>query len=138
MSNSNGDTLVLKIEDINQITRTQNNIIFIFYDVEKSLYVIRGKRGDDEYLEYEAYNFICKSKHVVENFIKNMTTKKSVIYYTLYNYKDLPLNVDDITYDELLKTENDTFKIIEKYDFIYKTNYVIKFLVMLKNMFNYY
>ena len=51
MSNANGDTLVLKIEDTNKTTRTQNNIIFIFYDVEKSLYVIRGKRGDDEYFE---------------------------------------------------------------------------------------
>ena len=138
MSNANGDTLVLKIEDTNKTTRTQNNIIFIFYDVEKSLYVIRGKRGDDEYFEYEPYNFICKSKRVIENFIKNTTTKTSVIYYTLYNYKDLQLNVDDITYDELLKTENHSCKIIEKYDFIYKTNYVIKFLVMLKNMFNYY
>ena len=138
MTTMYGDTLVLKIEDINKDTRTQNNMLFVFYDSEKSIYIIRGKRSDDEYLNYEPYNFNCKSKTVVEYFIKNMTTQKSVIYYTLYNYKDLPLNVDDITYDELIRSENDNCKIIEKYDYIYKTNYIIKFLVMLKNMFNYY
>jgi hypothetical protein len=68
----------------------------------------------------------------------NIPIITEICKHTLYNYKDLPLNVDDITYDELLKTENDNSKIIEKYNFVYKTNYVIKFLVMLKNMFNYY
>ena len=138
MSCVHGDTMVLKIEDINKYTRTQKNTIFIFYDSEKSDYVIRGKRADDEYLEYEPYNFNCKRKKIVENFLKNITSQKSVIYYTLYNYKDLPMNADEITYDELIQTENDTCKIIEKYDYIYKTNYIIKFLTILKNMFNYY
>jgi hypothetical protein len=44
----------------------------LFYDNEKSVYVIRGKRADDEYLDYEPYNFNCKRKTIVENFIKNM------------------------------------------------------------------
>jgi hypothetical protein len=133
-----GDTLVFKIEDINKNTRTPNNIIFIFYDTEKSMYVIRGKRADNEYINYEPYNFNCKSKTIIENFIKNMKTKQSLIYYTLYNYKDLPINIHDITYDELIRLQDDSCTIIEKYDYIYKTNYIIKFLTMLKNMFNYY
>jgi len=41
MSNSNGDTLVLKIDDINKITRNKNNIIYILYAFEKTQYVIR-------------------------------------------------------------------------------------------------
>jgi len=62
MSTGYGDTMVLKIEDINKDTRTQNNTIFVFYDSEKLVYVIRGKREDDEYLHYEPYNFNCKKK----------------------------------------------------------------------------
>jgi len=133
-----GDTMVLKIEEVNKITKIQNNIFFIFYDTENSTYIIRGKRSDDEYIEYEPYNFKCKRKSIIENFIKNMITKKNVVYYTLYNYKDLPINVDEITYDGLIESEKDSCKIIEKYDFVYKTSYVIKFLNILKNMFNYY
>jgi hypothetical protein len=128
------DCLVLKIDEFDQESRKLDTTIYVVYDANAALYVIRGKRVD----ELETYSFYCYSLEGVKDFISMAICKKNLWSYSLYACNNLPLNSDNITFGNLNKSVGDRNEIVG-YDYTkYSNKSLKKMLGILRNVYNYY
>ena len=131
------DCLVLRIDEfdceLNAICGTLDTSLYIFYDVNKKVYVIRGKRQGDE-----PYSFYCKSLDGLKEFISTVICKTNAWSYNLYNCDNLPEHSDDITF-EVLGNSVGKYNEIVGYDYEnYDKKTLKKMLRILRNVYNYY
>jgi len=129
------DTLVLKI--VEKYRNKNDTILYIFYDKSTDMYVIRGTREDTYRIKTCTYSFECESTRHLADFIRFLIDSENDISYILYNYDNLPLTSNEVTYEFLSKYDNISYE-IAGYDYVkLKRKQLIKNLRMLKNIFNY-
>jgi hypothetical protein len=138
MSNSNCDCLILKIQEI--FDSNIDTTLFILYDKNDEYYIVTGKRSNiNGTNEPVPYKFYCKNATELIEFISIVICKNSTINYTLYNYHDLPINSDEIEFNYLANLDGDvTYELAGYDDKKYNKQEILKYLRILKNVFNYY
>jgi len=138
MTKFSTDCLVLKIEE--HIDGELDTTLFVMYDNNEDTYLVRGKRSNVfGKPETVPYSFYCNYASELIDFIGFVICKKSKISYTLSNYDDLPNNADEIDYQYLKELDGDNAYELAGYDNKnFNKKEILKFLRMLRNVFNYY
>lgn len=128
------DCLVLRIDEFERDSYRLDTSMYIFYDVNEEVYVIRGKRPDS----WETYSFYCDTMHDLLDFVRTAICKGNLWTYTLYNCNNLPLDSDDITFGTMessVTKENE----VCGYDYQnYSKKTLKRMLRILRNVYNYY
>lgn len=128
------DCLVLRIDEFDSDTFKLDTQMYIYYDVNEDVYVIRGKRPG----AWETYSFYCDTMHGVKDFVSTVICKENLWSYSLYNYDNLPLDSDEITFGTLdcnVRKETE----VAGYDYqVYNKKTLKKMLRILRNVYNYY
>ena len=128
------DCLVLRVDEFDRDSHKLDTSMYIFYDVNEEMYVIRGKRPN----EWQTYNFYCDGMHDTMDFVRTVICKENWWSYSLYNCNNLPLDSDDITFGTLennIRKENE----VTGYDFVdYNKKTLKRMLRILRNVYNYY
>jgi len=131
------DCLVLRIEEYSIDDDRLDTTIYVIYDKKEHNFVIRGKRND-EFITSATFSFICEFAHELIDFISFVICKKNKWSFVLYNYDNLPGTSNEITY-ELIKTQESASYELAGYERQeYKRKQVLKYLRMLRNVFNNY
>lgn len=130
------DTLVLKISELKNFKINSSlTTLYIIYDVKLETYIIRGEKTFVETYDKLNYSFECDTATCLVDFIK-LIFGKCELLYTIYNYNNLPLLSDDITFD-FLEKHDDYINIIGEEVGPTKKNYLKNKLKMLKWIFNF-
>jgi hypothetical protein len=127
------DCLVLRIDEYDDVSHKLDTSLFVLYDTNEDMYVIRGKRSD----EWQTYSFYCDTLHGVKDFVNTVICKENRWSYTLYSCDSLHLDSDDITFgslDSSVGRHNE----ITGYDEKYNKKTLKKMLRILRNVYNYY
>ena len=128
------DCLVLRIDEFDSTSYKLDTSMYILYDTNEEMYVIRGKRPDT----WETYSFYCDTMHDTLDFVRTVICKGNLWSYTLYNFSNLSPDSDDITFGELeghVRRENE----VVGYDYQkYDKNTLKRMLRILRNVYNYY
>jgi len=128
------DCLVLRIDEFDYDTRELDTSIYILYDVNEEVYVIRGKRPNT----WSTYSFYCDTMHDVKDFVSTVICKTNLWTYNLYSCDNLHLDSDDITFGSLENSVSKENEIVG-YDLKeYNKKFLKKMLRILRNVYNYY
>jgi len=132
------DCLVLKLQEY--IDDELDTTLFILYDKNEEYYIVNGKRSEvDGRPSPVSYKFQSNYASDLVEFISFVICKKSKISYTLYNYYDLPNDSNNIDYDYLKELDDNSGYELAGYDNQkFNKKEILKYLRMLKNVFNYY
>jgi len=129
MDNST-DCLILRIDEhqLNGSTFTTNHM-YVLYDANASHFLIRGVSYDIP------FSFKARYNRDVRQFVECVTIPSSTLYYSLYNYPDLPTTSDKITLEYLSELSDEYALSLDKTS----NNVSLKSMIsMVQNMFNYY
>lgn len=132
------DTLVLKIEEYETDTDLIDTTLYILYDTRSDRYVIRGNRRSTVSLVSQPYSFEAESSRDLADFIEFVVCSENRVSYSLYNYDNLHLNPDDITYEFLESYDDKEYELVGYDNQELKRNVLLKILRILRNVFNYY
>ena len=132
------DCLVLKIEEYDISNQKLDTSMFVLYDQRTQAYLVRGTRIETKSMSSVPYSFTCERTKDLANFISVAIGEENRTSYILYNYNDLPLSSNDITYDMLCDEEEPAHEICAYDNMKYDRKALIKYLGMLKNVFNCY
>ena len=128
------DCLVLRIDEFDCDSHKLDTSMYVFYDVNEEMYVIRGKRPN----EWQTYSFYCDTMHDTMDFVRTVICKENFWSYNLYNCDNLPLDSDDITFgtlDSIVSFRNE----VTGYDYqTYNKKTLKRMLRILRNVYNYY
>jgi hypothetical protein len=80
-------------DDYDKIT----NRLFVSYDVEQLSYVVYGRR-QSETLEFEQFFFRSDRSKDMYKFFKFMLGDKAELSYTLFNYNNMPFDLEEVDY----------------------------------------
>jgi hypothetical protein len=104
------DCLVLKLEEINSddsgIGSDIDTVVYILFDKKKSKFIIRGQRKPTLSYTSSTYSFECNLYSDLVDFLKYIICNQSVVNETLFNYKNLPRDSNEITFESLKTFEN--------------------------------
>jgi hypothetical protein len=131
------DCLVLKIEEYYTDTDELDTTMYVFYDKETHYFYIRGKRRSKN-LDSVTFSFTCEFAEELVDFISFAICKKNKWTYVLYNYNNLPLSSDDISYEYLVQKQSKVNELAGYNKQDYKRKTLLSHLRMLRNVFNYY
>jgi len=130
-------TLCIEERDSLDNYETIINRLFLAYDVEQESYVVYGKSNAIG-IDNQQYFFRSDKSTDMYKFVKFVISKESYSSYTLYNYNNMPFDLEGVDYEfmeanmdiryELAAYDN---KKLKKRDFR-------KNLKMLKNVYNFY
>lgn len=132
------DCLVLKIEEYDISDEKLDTSMFIIYDQLNQVYLVRGARVETKRLSSAPYSFTCERAKDLADFISVAICAENRTSYILYNYNDLPQSSSDITYDMLYEEEDETNEVAGRDNMIYDRKALLKYLGMLRNVFNCY
>lgn len=119
------------------------NRLFISYDYENNTYVVYGKilvEGENNYEpnNYEPYFFRAARSIDMYQFIKFVVGKNISASYTLYNYNNVPYDLEQVDYYFMEENMDKNYE-LAAYDMInLRKKGFRKILRTLKNMFNFY
>ena len=132
-----GDCLVLYIIEHDRYRKDTDAHIFVLYDNLTKDFLIRGNRIS-KYSKDKPYSYICKSVHHVCNFLEIAIDKQNLWTTEIYNYDNLPLYNDSITFDILFESKEKK-RLIAAYDNqSYVRNDLKQLLYVVKNINNRY
>jgi len=97
-----GDTLILKIFEQNL---TEKNVLYVFFDIEKGVFEIRGKR----YKTIEQivdFSFKTKNKKVLNDFIKLFFVETNQYDFDLLNASNLSVDSKHILFEDIQKYDD--------------------------------
>jgi hypothetical protein len=139
-SNSPSDCLVFKITEICTQPTQIDNSLFIIYDTLKKQYIIRGKRTNGKSFTSEPYSFIYEETDIKNliNFIKFVTCYSSLLNYELYNYDNLPIDSNDITFEFLNRFENPSYEIVAYDNIKFNAKELKNIINMLRTLYNHF
>jgi hypothetical protein len=126
------DCLVLKIEEICNVTDWLDTTIYVLYDKKEHNYVVRGQRKTSDI----CYSFICEEVEELADFISFVVDKHNYWNYILYNYDNLPNQSDDITYDFFSKHDSIDYELAGYDKLKYSRKGLLTNLRMLRNIYN--
>ena len=128
------DCLVLRIDEFDNNSHKLDTSMYVFYDVNEEMYVIRGKRPDT----WDTYSFYCDTMHDTMDFVRTVICKGNLWSYSLYNFSNLSPDSDDITFCELEMNVRKEAEIVG-YDYQkYEKKTLKRMLRILRNVYNYY
>ena len=132
------DCLVLKIQEY--VDNKIDNTLYVLYDKNEDLFLLTGKRsGILGRYDCVPYSYYCKYTEELQDFITLLICVTSKISYTLYNCNDLPNDSDTIDFDCLDElSRNKSFELTGYDNQKYNKKAIMKYLRILKNVFNYY
>jgi len=132
------DTLVFKIAEIDNETNRPDTTLYIIYDKKRHRFIIRGKRHETELIHSCTYSFECEYAKDLGDFIEFLIDKQNKVSYILYNYDNLPYTSNEISFNFLSEYDDRAYE-ISGYDNInLNRKQLLKYLRMLRNVFNYY
>ena len=135
------DTLVLKIVEHESLTNRLDTTLYIFYDQSTETYVIRGKRRETPLTKSCTFSFECNYAEDLADFIEFVIDVKDPsieLSYVLYNYDNLPLLSNDVTYEFLQQYDDVVYEISGYDNQQYKRKKLLKYLRILRMIFNHY
>lgn len=100
------DCLVFRVVEKDQSPQSEDTDIYILYDTHTQRYLLRGKRSDMATTAFLPYSFECYNAKSVADFLKVIIPIEHQCVFELYNYSNLPLDKDDITFDVLRETKS--------------------------------
>ena len=113
------------------------NRLFISYDIEQESYVVYGK-SERTGIDNEQYFFRSDRSADMYKFVKFIISDESYSSYTLYNYNNMPFDLEDVDY-YFMEANMDIRYELAVYDEVrHKKKNFRKNLHMLKNMYNFY
>ena len=109
------DTLVICLTESND----NNNLkVYIFYDYKEEKYGVRIYNNVKD--KENTFSYYSCDKNILFDFIIAMISDSKDVDITLMNYKNLPLESDNITYRLLEYTESNK---VEMFGYIYDEEY---------------
>jgi hypothetical protein len=134
------DTLVLKIEERETGITTSHidTTLYILYDKKDHNYVIRGRRRFAPNQQSCEYSFVTEDVEDLIYFITFVICKKNLWTYVLYNYDNLPIESNEITFDFLYSYDHSDYELAAYDNQKFSKSTLRKNLEMLRNVFNYY
>ena len=132
------DCLVLKLEEVECVTKKVDTTVFIFYDKKQHNYVIRGQRRWTPTHQSCTYSFVSEDVNHLADFLQYVICKSSTVNEILYNYDNLPVDSNEITFNFLNEYDHDDYEISGYNNEKLGRKRLLKNLRMLRNVFNYY
>ena len=132
------DCLVLKLEEKDVVSEEIDTTVYIFYDVKERNYVIRGRRKWTPRVQSSCYSFVTKRADDLADFLLYIISKNNVVNEVLYNYDNFPEDSKDITFEFLYHYDHSDYEISGYNDKKLSRRRLIRNLIMLRNVFNYY
>ena len=130
------DTLVLKIVEFDESTKTRDTTLYILHDYVRDRYIIRGNRPATRSCGELVYSYECKHREDLVDFICFVIDKQNCVSYSMFNYDNLPANSDDITFHFLQEYDVDTYEVAGYDDKKLLKSELSKYLRLLKNVYN--
>ena len=132
------DTLVLKLEEVERDTDKLDTTIYIFYDKTTHHYYVRGQRRWTPQHQSCTYSFQCEFAKDLVEFLDYIICRKNKVNEILYNYDNLPLDSNDVTFEFLHDYDHSDYE-ISGYDHVkFSKKKLSNTLRILRNVFNYY
>jgi hypothetical protein len=131
--------LTLCIEERDSLNNYETiiNRLFLAYDVEQDSYVVYGKSNRSG-IDNEQYFFRSDRSADMYKFVKFVIGKDVYSSYTLYNYNNMPFDLEGVDY-EFMEANMDIRYELAVYDEVRLTKREFrKNLHMLKNVYNFY
>jgi hypothetical protein len=130
-------TLCIEERDSLDNYETIINRLFLAYDVEQESYVVYGKSNAIG-IDNQQYFFRSDKSSDMYKFVKFVISKESYSSYTLYNYNNMPFDLEGVDY-EFMEANMDIRYELAAYDNkkLNKRDFR-KNLRMLKNVYNFY
>lgn len=132
------DCLVLKLEEVEDLTGRIDTTVYVIYDKRNKKFLIRGSRRLSKKYEPCAYSFESEYASDLADFIEYLFCPHNTVNEVLYSYNNLPENPNDITFDFLNEYECEDIEISGYNNFKLKSRRLLRILRMLRNVFNYY
>lgn len=134
MSNPPTDCLVLRIDEIDPPSSSADTTLYILYDKSYNAFVIRGKRAG----EWQTHSFYCDTLKDCADFVSTVICQRNLWNYTLYNFDNLLIESDEITYGYLEELSTNERELTGYNNLEYSRKELKKMLRILRNVYNYY
>jgi len=129
-------TLCIEERDDNNYDAILNRL-FLSYDIEQESYVVYGK-SNRMAIDNQPYFFRANKSADMYKFVKFVVGKDAYSSYTLYNYNNMPFDLEGVDYDFMEANMDIRFE-LSAYDKVrLSKRSFIKNLRMLKNVYNFY
>jgi hypothetical protein len=132
------DCLVLKIEEVERDTQNIDTTLYVLYDKKYHHYVLRGRRRFTAEHSSCSYAFSAEKMCDIVYFITFVINKNNLWTYSLYNYDNLPIESDEITFEFLYDYDHSDFELAAYDNETYCRKRLTNNLKMLRNVFNFY
>ena len=133
------DCLVLKLEEKEDDANKEiDTTVYIFYDKKEHNYVVRGRRRWTPKCQSCTYSFVCEDVNELADFIQYVISEDNLVNEVLFNYDNLPIDSNEITFEFLHQYDHDYYEISGYNNQKLGRKRLIKNLSMLRNVFNYY
>ena len=106
--------LIWCIEEVDDFEDKQevNNILFIGYNQEDKKFVLRGKRNSGVENNYVPYAFNNLSRSRVKKIVKMIMGSNDTLKFTLYNYNNIEIDINNLTYDFFYEYMHDDYALV--------------------------
>jgi hypothetical protein len=130
------DCLVLKLEEVERDTNKLDTTIYIFYDKKTHHFFVRGQRRWSPQHQSCTYSFQCEFAQDLVDFLQYIICKNNNVTEILYNYDNLPLEANDVTFEFLHDYDNSDYEISGYNNVKFSRKHMTNTLRMLRNVFN--
>jgi len=113
------------------------NRLFLAYDIEQESYVVYGKSNRIA-VDNQPYFFRCEKSSNMYKFVKFIIGKDAYSSYTLYNYNNMPIDLEEVDYDFMEENMDIRYE-LAAYDNVMLTKKdLVKNLHVLKSVYNFF
>ncbi len=131
------DCLVLKLEEFEHNTDNIDNTIYILYDTNKETYIVRGTRNGIGNGPID-FSYECENMDSLIVFVRYAIGKHNKVSESLYNFPELYVESNNITFDYLCQRSRDSEEISGYLISRIKKSRLKKMLTMIRDIGNYY
>ena len=132
--------LVLCIEERDSLNNYETiaNRLFISYDIEQQSYVVYGKSVRPVGIDNEQYFFRSDKSSDMYKFVRFIISKDSYSSYTLYNYNNMPFDLEGVDYYFMEANMDIRYELAAYDNMRLKKRDFRRNLHMLKKVYNFY
>jgi len=135
---SSSDCLVLLIEGYDPELNISVNKTYVLYDNVNQQYLVRGLDFDKE-TQKKSFSFTVDydaTESIVD--FTDFFSSGDQVKIAVYNFDDLPLTSEEITYEYLEDYSSEEYEIFTFRPTNYSKTTIRRMLTMVKNMYNHY
>lgn len=119
-------------QDYNKIT----NRLFVSYDEEQGSYVVYGRRQSST-LEFEQFFFRSDRSKDMYKFFKFVVGHTSKLSYTLFNYNNMPFDLEGVDYYFMENNMEITYELAAYDQMVLKKKRFREMMHLLKRVYNF-